>query len=219
MTDLYRAFFSWTEKVAYDSNSVPIFAIKDMPEHPKDMEKDKAQDILVIEEDVPRIVLMSSQTNITARWDRIVLVAIGTKWLVKIGHILEKASTQAGMTASGIIDALKSKPYKIIVLTHRMTHLSLQNTKELPQASPLPQLSYTINVMCLLSTSRNHRYAWASTLFTFCLTWKGFNRWKTMSSSLKKIKKAHWRLKRWNSLQQQVQGPQREGPIRTVWCR
>lgn len=72
---------------------VPFLAINDLPEEPKD--KDKIQDFMVTELDIPGIVHVSRQTKVPKESEGTFLVATDSKELIQTGPLLEGDSTEA----------------------------------------------------------------------------------------------------------------------------
>lgn len=68
-----------------------------------------------------------------------------------------------------------------------MSEFSWRNINELPQRFPLPQQSYTVNVMRFPHTSQACRHAKASIVFTISHTLTDFNRWKTTNKAPKRM--------------------------------
>lgn len=72
--------------------SVPILAIKDMTEEPKD--KNKEQDIATTEENSWRLVRVARQTKILSGLEGVVLIAANSRGLVEIGRLLTRDNFQ-----------------------------------------------------------------------------------------------------------------------------
>lgn len=84
-----------------------------MPEEPN--EKDKAQNVIIREGDTPRLVHVARKTKIRPWSEGIVLVATDARRLLQIEPLLEWDSIQAWTTASGIINAIPTRPINVIV--------------------------------------------------------------------------------------------------------
>lgn len=72
--------------VSYNSKAVTILAIKDIPDEPRD--KIKAQDVMAIKEDAPRLIGVAGETIILPRAEGIVLVVTDVRGLVQRESVL-----------------------------------------------------------------------------------------------------------------------------------